>query len=155
IPALHDPFAGGGTIPLEAQRLGLPSQASDLNPVALVINKALLEIPSRFITTTPVGPLPVGAQSTTSSWDGVAGLAEDVRRYGAWMRDQAIRRIGSLYPDATVSRELGDVRPDLRPFVGKSLPVLAWLWARTVKSPNPAFSHLDVPLTSTFIVSSK
>lgn len=155
LPALHDPFAGGGTIPLEALRLGLSAHASDLNPVAVVINKALLEIPSRFVNTVPVGPLPKGSQSSSAQWDGVAGLAEDVRRYGAWVREQAVRRIGSLYPSADISRELGVARPDLMPFVGKPLPVLAWLWARTVRSPNPAFSHLDVPLASTFVISSK
>jgi putative DNA methylase len=155
LPALHDPFAGGGTIPLEAQRLGVPAQASDLNPVALLINKALLEIPSRFLNGAPVGPLPRGAQSTSATWNGFSGLSEDIRRYGAWIREQALLRIGFLYPDATVSAALAEARPDLRAHVGKKLPVIAWLWARTVKSPNPAYSHVDVPLATTFVVSSK
>ncbi len=89
LPGLHDPFAGGGTIPLEAQRLGLEAFASDLNPVAVLINKAMIEIPPKFAGRAPVGPLPKGEQLTTKSWPGTTGLAEDVRRYGAWMRAEA------------------------------------------------------------------
>ena len=48
LPAFHDPFAGGGSLPLEAQRLGLEAYASDLNPVAVLINKAMIEIPPKF-----------------------------------------------------------------------------------------------------------
>jgi putative DNA methylase len=157
LPAFHDPFAGGGALPLEAQRLGLESYASDLNPVAVAINKALIEIPSRFAGAKPVGPIQIGEkeQSLISMWPGGRGLAEDVRRYGAWMREEAIKRIGHLYPTAEITSELTRLRPDLKPLVGKKLPVIAWIWARTVRSPNPAFSHVDVPLVSTFVLSSK
>jgi len=157
LPAFHDPFAGGGALPLEAQRLGLESYASDLNPVAVTINKAMIEIPPRFAGRAPVGPLPAGERQARlhEDWRGARGLAEDVRRYGAWMREQAQKRIGHLYPSIEITAELAAERPDLKPLVGQQLTVIAWLWARTVKSPNPAFSHVEVPLASTFILSSK
>lgn len=156
MPSLHDPFAGGGTIPLEAQRLGLEAYASDLNPVAVLINKAMIEIPPKFSGRPPVNPEARKKKSLVEhEWKGVAGLAEDVRYYGRWMRDEAIKRIGQLYPPIEISEEIVRERPDLKTFLGEKLTVVAWLWARTVKSPNPAFSHVDVPLASTFILSSK
>jgi putative DNA methylase len=157
LPGFHDPFAGGGAIPLEAQRLGLESYASDLNPVAVTINKAMIEIPPRFSGQAPVGPLPAGEKQTRlhDDWGGGRGLAEDVRRYGAWIRAEAERRVGHLYPQILVTAEMVAERPDLKPLVGQSLTVIAWLWARTVKSPNPAFSRVDVPLVSSFVLSSR
>ncbi|MBX9834802.1 MAG: DUF1156 domain-containing protein, partial [Burkholderiaceae bacterium] len=177
LPAFHDPFAGGGALPLEAQRLGLESYASDLNPVAVTINKAMIEIPPKFAGRAPVGPeieaergTKKGTRNAFEDWSGARGLAEDVRRYGAWMREQAQQRIGHLYPRFRVTPELiasgaGGVSASgqndrknaglasLQP--GQELTVIAWLWARTVKSPNPAYSHVDVPLVSSFILSSK
>lgn len=157
LPAFHDPFAGGGAIPLEAQRLGLESYASDLNPVAVMINKAMIEIPPKFAGQAPVGPLPEGEkqQNLMEDWSGAKGLAEDVRRYGHWMRKEAFKRIGHLYPKVKITDDMIAVRPDLKPYAGEELTVIAWLWARTVKSPNPAFSHVDVPLASSFVLSSK
>ena len=156
MPGLHDPFAGGGAIPLEAQRLGLEAYASDLNPVAVLINKAMIEIPPKFAGQAPVHPDAADEPTLVKrSWKGAEGLAEDVRRYGEWMRDEAEKRIGHLYPKVEVTREMAEDRPDLEPYVGQHLTVIAWLWARTVKSPNPAYSHVDVPLASTFILSSK
>ncbi|HXG29074.1 MAG TPA: DUF1156 domain-containing protein [Nevskiales bacterium] len=157
LPAFHDPFAGGGAIPLEAQRLGLESYASDLNPVAVTINKAMIEIPPRFAGRPPVGPIPAGEKQAKlhEDWRGARGLAEDVRRYGAWMRAEAEKRIGHLYPRIEITADMAQERPDLKPLVGQKLTVIAWLWARTVKSPNPAFSHVEVPLASTFVLSSK
>ena len=156
LPAFHDPFAGGGALPLEAQRLGLEAHASDLNPVAVLINKAMIEIPRRFAGSPPANrdarsdrPLIAG------DWTGTRGLAEDVRHYGGWMRDEAQRRIGHLYPKITVTDEMVRERPDLRPYSGRELTVIAWLWVRTVKSPNPAFKDLDVPLVPTFMLSTK
>lgn len=157
LPAFHDPFAGGGALPLEAQRLGLEAWASDLNPVAVTINKAMIEIPPRFAGRKPVGPVPPSTQKALpiSDWKGAQGLAEDVRRYGHWMREEAQKRIGHLYPQVEITADMALERPDLREYVGKKLTVIAWLWARTVKSPNPAFAHVDVPLASTFVLSSK
>lgn len=157
LPAFHDPFAGGGAIPLEAQRLGLESYASDLNPVAVMINKAMIEIPPKFAGQAPVGPLPEGEkqQNMMEDWAGAKGLAEDVRRYGHWMREEAFKRIGHLYPKVKITPEMAAERPDLKAYEGEELTVIAWLWARTVKSPNPAFSHVDVPLASSFLLSSK
>ena len=177
LPAFHDPFAGGGALPLEAQRLGLESYASDLNPVAVTINKAMIEIPPKFEGRTPVGPeieaergTKKGTRNAFEDWSGARGLAEDVRRYGAWMHEQAQQRIGHLYPTIRITPELiaanafeasADGQKDLKNSglaslqPGQELTVIAWLWARTVKSPNPAFSHVDVPLASTFILSSK
>lgn len=157
LPAFHDPFAGGGAIPLEAQRLGLESYASDLNPVAVLINKAMIEIPPKFAGRKPVGPMLPGDKQGKmhEDWSGARGLAEDVRRYGHWMREQAEQRIGHLYPKVQVTAAMAVERPDLKPYVGESLTVIAWLWARTVKSPNPAFAHVDVPLASSFVLSNK
>lgn len=157
LPAFHDPFAGGGALPLEAQRLGLESWASDLNPVAVTINKAMIEIPPRFAGRAPVGPRTPGDKQgkLSENWNGAKGLAEDVRRYGAWMRAEAEKRIGHLYPQVEITAEMVQERPDLKPLLGQKLTVIAWLWARTVKSPNPAFSHAEVPLASTFVLSSK
>ena len=156
LPAFHDPFAGGGALPLEAQRLGLEAFASDLNPVAVLINKAMIEIPPKFAGKPPVNPEARKESSLIArEWRGAQGLAEDVRYYGRWMRDEAEKRIGHLYPKIEVTAEMATQRPDLRPLVGKKLTVIAWIWARTVKSPNPAFAQVDVPLASTFMLSTK
>ena len=157
LPAFHDPFAGGGALPLEAQRLGLEAYASDLNPVAVLINKAMIGIPPRFSGLAPVNP---GAQAEFASgarWNGkgAQGLAEDVRYYGQWMRNEAEKRIGHLYPKVEITEATAKERSDLDRYMGRKLTVIAWLWARTVKSPNPAFSHVDIPLVSTFMLSTK
>jgi len=156
LPAFHDPFAGGGALPLEAQRLGLEAFASDLNPVAVLINKAMIEIPPKFAGKPPVNP-EVRRQKDllAREWRGAQGLAEDVRYYGRWMRDEAEKRIGHLYPKIEITKEMAKERPDLKSLVGRNLTVIAWLWARTVKSPNPAFRNVDVPLASTFMLSTK
>jgi putative DNA methylase len=122
-PPILDPFAGGGTIPLEAQRLGLEAHASDLNPVAVLINKALIEIPPKFAGRPPV--FPGLADGRIGAWEGATGLAADIRAYGEWMRDEAQRRIGEQYPQATLED-------------GTKARVIAWIWARTVACPNPA-----------------
>ncbi len=158
LPAFHDPFAGGGALPLEAQRLGLEAHASDLNPVAVLINKAMIEIPPKFAGRPPVNPdwqAKSEEQKTLMTWKGAQGLAEDVRYYGQWMRDEAEKRIGHLYPQIEITEEMAEERPDLEQYVGRKLTVIAWLWARTVKSPNPAFADVDVPLASTFMLSTK
>lgn len=146
IPAFHDPFAGGGSLPLEALRLGLDSNASDLNPVAVLINKAMIEIPSCFMGREPVGPRQVtDKQESFEDWIGPKGLAEDIRRYGAWIQAKAAEKLRDVYPPVTLPSELG----------GGTATAVAWLWARTVRSPNPAYSSVEVPLAATFIVSSK
>ena len=161
LPAFHDPFAGGGSLPLEAQRLGLEAYASDLNPVAVLINKAMIEIPPKFAGRPPVNPESRAEMAKDRElgmereWKGAQGLAEDVRYYGKWMRDEAEKRIGHLYPKVDVTAEMAEERPDLKRYVGRKLTVIAWLWARTVKSPNPAFRDVDVPLTTTFMLSAR
>jgi putative DNA methylase len=158
LPGLHDPFAGGGVIPLEAQRLGLEAYGSDLNPVAVLINKAMIEFPPRFAGRAPVGPEEKRDEKKLAldrEWPGAKGLAEDVVRYGTWMRSEAQKRLGHLYPPILVTDEMACKQPELKPLVKQSLTIIAWLWARTVKSPNPAFSHVDVPLASSFVLSSK
>lgn len=159
-PILHDPFAGSGTIPLESQRLGLDAIASDLNPVAVLINKAMMEVPRTFIGRSPVSldqsrKSTMGDLGLAQSWPGATGLAEDVRYYSAWMLKEAQKSIGHLYPPIEITAEMAKQRQDLKPLVGQKLGVTAWLWARTVKSPNPAFRHIDVPLVSNFILSTK
>ena len=140
-PPVLDPFCGGGSIPLEAQRLGLEVHASDLNPVAVLITKALVEIPSKFAGRPPVhpakGPARLHATDKTGEWRGATGLAEDLRYYGQWMREEAERRIGHLYPKGP-----------------KGETVIAWLWARTVKCPNPACGA-QMPLVHSFALSTK
>lgn len=156
LPGFHDPFAGGGALPLEAQRLGLESYASDLNPVAVLLNRAMIEIPARFSGRPPVSPDTAEKTALIArEWKNAQGLAEDVRCYGAWMRDEAERRIGEMYPKIRVTASMAKSRPDLKSYVGQDLTVIAWLWARTVKSPNPAFAGIDVPLASSFILSTK
>jgi putative DNA methylase len=149
LPLFLDPFAGGGSIPLEAQRLGLEAHASDLNPVAVMICKALIEIPPKFAGLKPVGPSPdVDKQKklrVTQDWSGAKGLAEDVRRYGHWMREEAFKRIGHLYPQVELPKAYG----------GGKANVIAWLWARTVPSPNPAFKGVHVPLVKSFWLCNK
>jgi putative DNA methylase len=154
LPAFHDPFAGGGALPLEAQRLGLEAYATDLNPVAVLINKAMIEIPPKFAGHPPINP-EARAEKTlaTRQWRGAEGLAADVRHYGQWMRDEAEKRVGHLYPKVEVTAEMAKERPDLKPLIGQKLTVVAWIWARTVKSPNPAFASVEVPLVSSFVLS--
>lgn len=158
LPGFHDPFAGGGALPLEAQRLGLESYASDLNPVAVLINKAMIEIPPKFADQPPVNPESRN-NLAVQHWKGAQGLAEDVRYYGKWMRDEAEKRIGHHYSKVKITSEMvndpENPRPDLKPYEGQELTVIAWLWARTVKSSNPAFSQVQVPLASTFMLSTK
>ena len=140
-PALLDPFAGGGAIPLEAQRLGLEAHAHDLNPVAVMINKAMIEIPPIFANHQPVNPQ---ARETLSgnSWSGAAGLAEDVRYYGEWIKKEAYKQIGHLYPKVIVPHNMG----------GGEATAVAWIWARSIQCPNPA-CRKDVPLMKTFWLS--
>lgn len=143
-PALLDPFAGGGAIPLEAQRLGLEAHAHDLNPVAVMINKAMIEIPPRFAGQTPVNSDSRTLLDGAAGWQGAQGLAADVQYYGEWMKREAFRRIGHLYPKVKVPHALG----------GGEATVIAWIWARTVKCPNPACG-CEMPLASTFVLSKK
>jgi len=153
LPAFHDPFAGGGALPLEAQRLGLDAHAGDLNPVAVLISKATIEIPPRFAGRSPVNPAVRGGRTATAgTWCGSRGIAEDLHCYGRWMRDEAERRIGSLYPKIEITAEMVRERPDLESCQGRRLHVVAWLWARTVESPNQAFGGVHVPLASTFML---
>ncbi len=142
-PPVLDPFAGGGSIPLEAQRLGLEAHASDLNPVAVLINKALIEIPPKFAGCPPVNP-EAKKSLMGRDWHGAQGLADDIRYYGKWMRDEAEKRIGHLYPKVTLPKEYG----------GGEATVIAWLWARTVTCPNPACG-IQMPLISSFWLSKK
>lgn len=147
MPPFLDPFAGGGALPFEAQRLGLEAHASDLNPVAVMINKAMIEIPPKFSGKKPVGPAidgPKQKKTHKEDWSGAKGLAEDVRRYGHWIQDEAIKRIGHLYPEVELPGQQGR---------GKAT-IIAWLWARTVKCPNPACGAM-MPLVRSFDLSTK
>lgn len=141
VPTVYDPFSGGGSIPLEAQRLGLGAHASDLNPVAVMISKAMIELPPLF---NGIPPIHDGVKER-GFYRHAEGLAEDVRYYGEWIRDQAFRRIGSLYPNTNLPSSLG----------GGQVKVIAWLWARTVATPDPGFGGVQVPLVNSFVLSSK
>lgn len=141
LPPVYDPFSGGGSIPLEAQRLGLPAYGSDLNPVAVMIGKAMIEIPSKFKDKEPIHP----GVKDRQFYRNAEGLAEDVKYYGEWMREKATERVGHLYPQVDLPKEYG----------GGKATVIAWIWARTVPSPDPAFSNVQVPIASSFLLSSK
>ena len=141
LPPVYDPFSGGGSIPLEAQRLGLPAYGSDLNPVAVMIGKAMIEIPPKFKDREPVHP----GTRDRNHYRNAEGLAEDVKHYGEWMREQAFERIGHLYPQVDLPKEYG----------GGKATVIAWIWSRTVPSPDPAFGDVQVPIASSFLLSSK
>ncbi len=137
-PPVCDPFSGAGSIPLEAQRLGLRVNSSDLNPVAVLIGKALIEFPPKFANRKAANP----EVDHLRHWERAQGLAEDIRYYGRWMREQAEAKIGHLYPEVQVSGDRQGI-------------VTAWLWTRTVRSPDPRAQGIDVPLASTFLLSSK
>lgn len=141
LPPVYDPFSGGGSIPLEAQRLGLPAYGSDLNPVAVMIGKAMIEIPPKFKDMPPIHPGPKERQFYRNA----EGLAEDVKYYGEWMREKAFERIGHLYPQVQLPKEYG----------GGKGTVVAWIWARTVPSPDPAFAEVYVPIASSFLLGTK
>ncbi len=141
LPPVYDPFSGGGSIPLEAQRLGLPAYGSDLNPVAVMIGKAMIEIPPKFKDMEPIHP----GLKERNHYHNAEGLAEDVKYYGEWMREKAQARIGHLYPQVDLPKAYG----------GGKATVIAWIWARTVPSPDPAFSDVQAPLISSFVMSSK
>jgi putative DNA methylase len=143
-PPVLDPFCGGGSIPLEAQRLGLTAYGSDLNPIAVLITKGLIEIPPTFADRAPVHPDARRGVGGTGVWTGAGGLAEDVRRYGAWMRDEAERRLGNIYPKVRLPKEYG----------GSEATVIAWLWARTVTCPNPACGA-GAPLVNDWLISNR
>jgi len=136
LPSVYDPFSGGGSIPLEAQRLGLPAYGSDLNPVAVMIGKAMIEIPPKFKDQPPANP----GTKENLSYRGAEGLAEDILYYARELREKAWKKIGHLYPKVTLSSRDG---------AGEET-VLAWLWARTVASPNPAVGGAQIPLVSTY-----
>jgi putative DNA methylase len=141
LPNVSDPFSGGGSIPLEAQRLGLPAHGSDLNPVAVMIGKAMIEIPPKFKDMAPIHPGGKGRHFYRNA----EGLAEDVKFYGEWMREKAWESIGHLYPQVNIPKDQG----------GGKATVIAWIWSRTVPCPDPAFSDVQVPIASSFLLSSK
>ncbi len=141
LPFVYDPFSGGGSIPLEAQRLGLPAYGSDLNPIAVMIGKAMIEIPPKFKDSDPVHP----GTRNRNHYRNADGLAEDVKHYGEWIRRQAWERIGRFYPTVDLPNSHG----------GGKATAIAWIWARTVPSPDPAFGNIHVPLIASFLLSSK
>ena len=145
LPTVFDPFAGGGSIPLEANRMGFEAHAGDLNPVAVLLNKCNLEITSRWVDHPPVNPVDRGRMGGGEAWRGADGLASDIRHYGAQIKDQAQGRIGHLYPNVRLVDSGGE----------KKAAVIAWIWARTVASPNPAFRGKHVPLINSFWLSNK
>ncbi len=154
-PHIRDPFCGGGSIPLEAQRLGLPATGSDLNPVAVLISKSTCEFPARFNGLPPVSARYTSEFPLDRSWPRATGLAADIEYYANKMREEAWQRIGHLYPTVQVTDEMAASRTDLQPLVGSELTVIAWIWARTVASPDPSLRGLHVPLVRSFDLSTK
>lgn len=145
LPVVFDPFAGGGSIPLEANRLGFEAHAGDLNPVAVLLNKCNLELAPRWAAQPPVNPEDRGRIGGSEAWQGSHGLAADIRYYGRLVREWAQKQIGHLYPKAHLPKEYG----------GGEANVIAWIWARTVASPNPAAKGKHVPLISSYWLSTK
>jgi putative DNA methylase len=165
-PPVHDPFCGGGSIPVEAQRLGLRAYASDLNPVPVLINKALIEIPPKFVGQPPThagSPPPAGSTAkktrqrvcVDADWRGAAGLTADIRHYGERLCDEASKRLSAFYPPVTVTSDMIRDQPALAAYEGVTLPVCALIWARTVASPNPAAGGQHVPLVRSFWLSTR
>ena len=148
-PPVIDPFCGGGSIPLEAQRLGLVAHGTDLNPVPVIVTKTLIEIPSQFADASPVNP-DSRTRLSTATYTGIAGLAEDICYYGKLLSEEAFKRVGNLYPKVRITPEMVRTRPDLKLYLGQQLTVIAWLWAKTVPSPNPAAHEVHVPLVKSF-----
>lgn len=155
LPPVLDPFAGGGSIPLEAARLGFEVCAADLNPVAVLLNRCYLEIAPRWGDCPPVNPEDRRKIGGPTGWRGTTGLAADVCYYGRAILERARKRIGHLYPPIEVTAEMAARYTQLQPYAGKELPVIAWIWTRTVPSPNPVARGAHVPLMSTFWLSSK
>ena len=153
MPPLHDAFAGGGAIPIEAQALGLNTLASDLNPVAVLINKALIEVPPKFADTQSVNDSSIDTR-LAGLGDQANGLCEDILHYGEALLSRVTEKIGSHYQPVTITPDIIASRPDLSRYLGRELPCVAWIWARTVTSPDPAFAECPVPLASTFVLTS-
>jgi len=155
LPPVLDPFAGGGSIPLEAGRLGFEAYAGEINPVAVLLNKCNLEIAPRWANHPPVNPKDRRKFLGTRGWRGTVGLAADVRYYGQMILERAREKIGHLYPPVKVTEKIASEQPHLKPYVGRELPVIAWIWARTLPSPDPAARGAHVPLMTTFWLSSR
>lgn len=158
LPQLHDPFSGGCAIPLEAQRLGLEAVASDINPLSVLICKAMLESAVRFSGRSPIGPLDKNQAPSSleeKQWQGTSGVAEDIMRYGQWFINRIQKKLGRLYPGVEISSEIVQNRPDLKKYLGRKLTPIAWIYARTVNSPNPAYADVEIPLVNSFVLSCK
>ena len=156
LPAFHDPFAGGGAIPTEAQRLGLEAFATDLNPVAVLLNKAMIELPPEFHNASPVcSHLNGDTRLIEKSWCRAPGLEADIRYYGKSVEATCKERLSDVYPAIEITEDVVSDRQDLKPYLGQKRVVTAYITARTVRSPNPAFNHVYVPLIKTFVLSSK
>ncbi len=156
IPDFHDPFAGGGALPLEAQRLGLKSYASDLNPVAVLINKTMIEIPPEFNNIPSLcSSLNFKNNLLEKDFTGAKGLADDIRFYGEWMQNEAEKLIGNFFPSITIDNEIIEQHEELKGYRNKKLDILSWIWVRTINSPNPAFRNIKVPLASSFLLCTK
>lgn len=151
LPEVLDPFTGGGSIPLEAQRLGFKAHGRDLNPVPALLTKATIEYPAKYFGAPAVNP----SDCCRQDWIGAQGIAEDIKYYGDWILCEAKKKIGTYYPDAKITSEMVADRSDLIPYEGQELPVISWIWARTIPSPNPAFQSCEVPLVTTFWLSRK
>ena len=156
LPDFHDPFAGGGTIPMEAKRLGLIAYGSDLNPISVLINKSMIEIPSKFSSLNPVNPKSkFNNQLIQIKKPKLDSFAEDLRYYGNLVKNEAIKKLGPFYPKIKITSKLIESRNDLKDYLDKDLEVISWVWVRTIKSPNPSFSDIYVPLASSFLLSQK
>ncbi len=154
-PPVIDPFCGGGSIPIEAQRLGLDTFAIDLNPIPVLITKSLIELPHNLINQPPINPESRKEKKLNNSCIGLTGLVEDLEYYGKWIGEEAERRIGHFYPKISITKEITAERPDLNSLLGKDLPIISWIWARTVKSPDPSLKGVHVPLIKSFWLSKK
>ncbi len=146
LPAVLDPFCGGGSIPLEAQRLGLEAHGSDLNPVAVLLNKALIEIPPKFYNLPPVNP-DDNVTLKQHSYTGLQGFVRDIEYYGNWVYKEAEKKIGKFYPEIEATEDTNNK-------AGNKLKVVAYLWARTIKCPNPVCGF-HIPLLTSFNLSKK
>jgi adenine-specific DNA methylase len=128
-PRVLDSFAGGGAIPLEALRLGCETHALELNPVAVLVLKAIIEYPRKF-SKMEVKP----RESLSSSGN---HFLEDLKKWGDWVLEEAKKEIGRFYPSDP----------------NGNIPV-GYIWARTIRCQNPSCSA-EIPLMRRFWLAKK
>jgi putative DNA methylase len=140
VPTVHDPFSGGGSIPLEGLRLGLNVFASDLNPIPVLINKAMLEVIPKYWNKPPINQKAI-VEKSKLGWTNVVGFCNDILHYGNVVLENSKNKLQNYYPTYITPNK-------------EEYKVVAWLWSRTIRCPNPACG-CQLPLIRSFQLSKK